>query len=161
MVTSGVPVAAEAGNQTYITNRPVSQLEWNSHAHGHILDNRNPIIEEPASPELEPEAEDIKDDAIEDAFIDDPEEIPAIKLNFTEFTQNLKSYVQANNIEIEDADMSRALVAITPEAAFIPTPRLKNVSRLRTEHLVYVLISNKFQALLILAAVHTYLLLYC
>uniref|UniRef100_A0A453KIP0 Uncharacterized protein n=1 Tax=Aegilops tauschii subsp. strangulata TaxID=200361 RepID=A0A453KIP0_AEGTS len=50
-----------------------------------------------------------------------------------------KNYMQVNNIEMEDADMSSALVAITPEAASIPTPRLKNVSRLRTEHQVYEL----------------------
>ncbi|XP_062198659.1 protein ROS1A-like isoform X2 [Phragmites australis] len=155
LVTSSTPVAAEGcnhtyinfrtanqnegSNQTYMSSRPVSQLEWNSHARGHILDNGHPIIEEPASPELEPDATEIKVDAIEDAFIDDPEEIPAIKLNFTEFTQNLKNYMQANNIEIEDADMSKALVAITPEAASIPTPKLKNASRLRTEHQVYEL----------------------
>ncbi|CAN6217064.1 unnamed protein product [Urochloa humidicola] len=155
LVTSGTPVAAEGGNDTHIyfravgqngsSNRtnissaPISQLEWNSHTHGHVLDKCHPIIEEPASPELEPEAAEMKEDAIEDAFIDDPEEIPTIKLNFTEFTQNLKNYMQANNIEIEDADMSKALVAITPEVASIPTPKLKNVSRLRTEHQVYEL----------------------
>jgi hypothetical protein len=52
-----------------MTNKPVSQLDWNSHAHGHILDNKNPIIEEPASPELEPETAEIKEDAIEDASL--------------------------------------------------------------------------------------------
>jgi hypothetical protein len=46
--------------------------------------------------------------------------------------------MQANNVDIEYADMSKALVAITPDAASIPTPKLKNVSRLRTEHQVYV-----------------------
>lgn len=104
------------------------------------MNNRQPIIEEPASPEPEHETEEMKECAIEDSFVDDPEEIPTIKLNFEEFTQNLKSYMQANNIEIEDADMSKALVAITPEVASIPTPKLKNVSRLRTEHQVYDLI---------------------
>ncbi|CAN6210248.1 unnamed protein product [Urochloa humidicola] len=154
LVTSGTPVAAEGGshthinfrtvgqngscNQTNISSTPISQLEWNSHTR-HVLDKCHPIIEEPASPELEHEAAEIKEDVIEDAFIDDPEEIPTIKLNFTEFTQNLKNYMQANNIEIEDADMSKALVAITPEVASIPTPKLKNVSRLRTEHQVYEL----------------------
>nr|TKW32282.1 hypothetical protein SEVIR_2G158400v2 [Setaria viridis] len=154
LVTSGTPTAAEGSNhaytnfrtvsqnescnQTNISSGPVSQLEWNSHTHGDVVEKCRPIIEEPASPELEPEAAEIKED-IEDAFIDDPEEIPTIKLNFTEFTQNLKNYMQANNIEIEDADMSKALVAITPEAASIPTPKLKNISRLRTEHQVYEL----------------------
>ncbi|KAL6640298.1 hypothetical protein ACP70R_022147 [Stipagrostis hirtigluma subsp. patula] len=155
LVTSGTPLAAEGYDHSYInfgtahqkegsvqtciSSRPVSQLEWNPQAHGRVLGNALPIIEEPASPELESGTAETKEDAIEDAFIDDPEEIPTIKLNFNEFTQNLKSYMQANNIEIEDADMSKALVALSPEAASIPTPRLKNVSRLRTEHLVYEL----------------------
>ncbi|KAL6600329.1 hypothetical protein ACP70R_045129 [Stipagrostis hirtigluma subsp. patula] len=155
LVTSGTPLAAEGCDHAYISfqtacqkegcnqtcnnSRPVSQLEWNSQAHGRVLDNVHPIIEEPASPELESETAETKEDVIEDAFIDDPEDIPTIKLNFEEFTQNLKNYMQANKIEIEDADMSKALVAISPEAASIPTPKLKNVSRLRTEHQVYEL----------------------
>uniref|UniRef100_A0A0D3EL44 HhH-GPD domain-containing protein n=1 Tax=Oryza barthii TaxID=65489 RepID=A0A0D3EL44_9ORYZ len=140
LVTSGTPIAAETFHQTYISSRPVvSQLEWNSNTCHHGMNNRQPIIEEPASPDPEHETEEMKECAIEDSFVDDPEEIPTIKLNFEEFTQNLKSYMQANNIEIEDADMSKALVAITPEVASIPTPKLKNVSRLRTEHQVYEL----------------------
>lgn len=35
--------------------------------------------------------------------------------------------------------MSKALVSLTPEAASIPTPKLKNINRLRTEHHVYEL----------------------
>ncbi|XP_040383773.1 protein ROS1A-like [Oryza brachyantha] len=136
LVTSGVPIAAETCHQTYISSMPVGQLEYACH---NDMNNRQPIIEEPASPEPEHETIEMKEDAIEDSFIDDPEEIPTIKLNFEEFTQNLKSYMQTNNIEIEDADMSKALVAMTPEVASIPTPKLKNVSRLRTEHQVYEL----------------------
>lgn len=139
LVKSGNPIAAESCHQPYISSRPVNQLDWNAHAHDHVLDNRQPIIEEPASPEPEPETAEIKESAIEDMFFDDPDEIPTIKLNFEEFAQNLKNYMQVNNIEIEEADMSSALVAITPEAASIPTPRLKNISRLRTEHQVYEL----------------------
>ncbi|CAM0950773.1 unnamed protein product [Alopecurus aequalis] len=139
LVTPGNPIAAESCHQPYTSYRPVNQLDWNAHAHDHVLDNRQPIIEEPASPEPEPETAEIKESAIEDSFFEDPEEIPTIKLNFEEFAQNLKNYMQVNNIEIEDADMSSALVAITPEAASIPTPRLKNISRLRTEHQVYEL----------------------
>uniref|UniRef100_A0A0D9Y1A0 HhH-GPD domain-containing protein n=1 Tax=Leersia perrieri TaxID=77586 RepID=A0A0D9Y1A0_9ORYZ len=136
LVTSGTPIAAETFHQTFLNSRPVSQLEWNANACNHGMNNHEPIIEEPASPEPEHETIEMKESEIEDGFIDDPEEIPTIKLNFEEFTQNLKSYMQANNIEIEDADMSKALVAITPEVASIPTPKLKNVSRLRTEHQV-------------------------
>jgi hypothetical protein len=67
--------------------------------------------------------------------------------------------MQENNIKIEDADMSRALVAITPEVASIPTLKLKNVSRLRTEHQVYGLVPNKNQELLIISVVYSRLLL--
>ncbi|VAI16943.1 unnamed protein product [Triticum turgidum subsp. durum] len=139
LVTSGNPIASGSCQQPYISSMRLNQLDWNANAHDHILDNRQPIIEEPASPEPEPETAEMRESAIEDIFLDDPEEIPTIKLNFEEFAQNLKNYMQVNNIEMEDADMSSALVAITPEAASIPTPRLKNVSRLRTEHQVYEL----------------------
>lgn len=93
-----------------------------------------PIIEEPATPE--PDCTQIVED-IED-FYDDPDEIPTIKLNMEEFTQNLQNYMQ-ENMELQDGEMSKALVSLTPEAASIPTPKLKNVSRLRTEHQVYEL----------------------
>lgn len=83
--------------------------------------------------------------AIEDAFLEeDPEEIPVIKLDFKEFTQNLKNYIQVNNLGIEETSMSKAMVAISPEAASIPVPKLKNISRLRTEHQVYVPIKLSF-----------------
>lgn len=52
-----------------------------------------------------------------------------------EFTQNLHNYMQ-NNTELQERDMSKALVALTAEAASIPTPKLKNFSQLRTEHQV-------------------------
>ncbi|XP_015898699.3 DNA glycosylase/AP lyase ROS1 [Ziziphus jujuba] len=102
-----------------------------------IAGNRNcePIIEEPATPE--PECTQMSED-IEDAFYEDPDAIPTIKLNIEEFTQNLQNYMQ-ENMELQEGDMSKALVALTTEAASIPMPKLKNVSRLRTEHLVYEL----------------------
>ncbi|GLT66704.1 hypothetical protein SLA2020_390570 [Shorea laevis] len=71
-------------------------------------------------------------------FYEDPDEIPVIKLNIEEFTQNLQTYMQ-NHMELQEFDMSKALVALTPEAASIPMPKLKNVSQLRTEHQVYEL----------------------
>lgn len=92
-----------------------------------------PIIEVPATPE--PECTEISESDIEDAFYEDPDEIPTIKLNVIEFTQNLQNYMQ-ENFEVQDGDMSKALVALTSAAASLPTPRLKNVSRLRTEHQV-------------------------
>ena len=125
-------------HQAYINSRNVGQLEWNANYPKHAVSgNHQPIIEEPPSPEPEPENAETKEGVIEDFFCEDPDEIPTINLNIEEFTQNLKNYMEANNIEIEDADMSKALVAITPEAASIPTPKLKNISRLRTEHQVY------------------------
>jgi hypothetical protein len=75
---------------------------------------------------------------IEDAFMEDPDEIPTINLNIEAFTKNLEKYMQ-QNMELQEGEMSRALVAITTEAASIPTPKLKNVSQLRTEHQVYEL----------------------
>ncbi|XP_048236164.1 DNA glycosylase/AP lyase ROS1 [Ricinus communis] len=95
-----------------------------------------PIVEEPSSPE--PERIQVTENDMEDTFCEDPDEIPTIKLNIEEFTQNLQNYMQ-NNMELQECDMSKALVALTAEAASIPTPKLKNVSRLRTEHQVYEL----------------------
>ncbi|RWR76728.1 protein ROS1-like protein isoform X1 [Cinnamomum micranthum f. kanehirae] len=94
-----------------------------------------PIIEEPATPE--PECLDTLERAIEDAFwTENPDEIPMIKLNIKEFMQNVDMQEKG---ELQDVDMSRALVALTQEAATIPMPKLKNVSRLQTEHQVYEL----------------------
>jgi hypothetical protein len=92
-----------------------------------------PIIEEPASPE--PECPQVELSDIEDAFYDDPCEIPTIELNIQEFTLNLQNYMQ-QNMELQEGEMSKALVALNPQAASIPVPKLKNVSRLRTEHCV-------------------------
>uniref|UniRef100_A0A1J3J8T8 Protein ROS1 n=1 Tax=Noccaea caerulescens TaxID=107243 RepID=A0A1J3J8T8_NOCCA len=95
-----------------------------------------PIIEEPASPE--PECPQVSMADIEDAFYEDPEEIPTIQLNMDEFTSNLKKIMEDNK-ELQDGNMSNALVALTAEAASIPMPKLKNISQLRTEHQVYEL----------------------
>ncbi|KAD0066206.1 hypothetical protein R6Q59_011486 [Mikania micrantha] len=94
-----------------------------------------PIVEVPASPEPEQIQQEIFD--IED-FTGDNEEIPTIKLNIEEFTQNLQTYIE-RHMELGEGDMSKALVALTSEAASIPTPKLKNISQLRTEHQVYEL----------------------
>ena len=96
------------------------------------LKNCQPIVEVPASPEPEMEQEQTLCD-IEDTLYEDPDEIPTIKLNMKEFTQTLENFMQANR-ELQETGMSKALVALRPEAASIPTPKLKNISRLRTEH---------------------------
>lgn len=108
-----------------------------SHEEMFQVHNCEPIIEEPATPDEE-RAVALESD-IEDALKDVDEEIPTIKLNIQEFTENLQQFMQANNMELQEADMSKALVALNPEAASIPARKLKNVSRLRTEHQVYEL----------------------
>lgn len=90
-----------------------------------------PIVEEPSSPE--PERTQVTEIDIEDTFHEEPDEIPTIKLNIEEFTQNLQTYMK-NSMELQEGEMSKALVALTEEAASIPIPKLKNVSQLRTEH---------------------------
>ncbi|XP_020229612.1 DNA glycosylase/AP lyase ROS1 [Cajanus cajan] len=95
-----------------------------------------PIIEEPTTPE--PECSQVSQTDIEDAFYDDSCEIPTIKLNIEEFALNLQNYMQ-EKMELQEGEVSKALVALNPEAASIPMPKLKNVSRLRTEHCVYEL----------------------
>ncbi|KAK4343113.1 hypothetical protein RND71_038929 [Anisodus tanguticus] len=56
-----------------------------------------PIVEEPATPEQEQVAPEID---IEDAYFEDPNEIPTTDLNMTQFTQNVKNFVQ-NNMELQ------------------------------------------------------------
>ncbi|KAL4578764.1 hypothetical protein LXL04_014895 [Taraxacum kok-saghyz] len=125
-------------------NQPPDQNPTGITTHRHHLlpppppevQNHNPIIEEPATPEAEKMEEfDMEDFGEEE---EDSEEIPTIRLNMEEFTQNLQTYME-NNMELEEGDVSRALVALTSEAASIPTTKLKNVSQLRTEHQVYEL----------------------
>ncbi|XP_055830723.1 transcriptional activator DEMETER [Solanum dulcamara] len=98
-----------------------------------VTSNCEPIIEEPKTPEPLPE---LLESDIEDGFFEDPDEIPLIELNMKEFTTNLETILQEHN---KEGDVSKALVALNPDAASIPTPKLKNVGRLRTEHQVYEL----------------------
>lgn len=95
-----------------------------------VTNNCEPIIEEPKTPEPLPE---LLESDIEDGFFEDPDEIPLIELNMKEFTTNLETILQEHN---KEGDVSKALVALNPDAASIPTPKLKNVGRLRTEHQV-------------------------
>ncbi|XP_051130778.1 transcriptional activator DEMETER-like [Andrographis paniculata] len=94
-----------------------------------------PLIEEPTTPEIS--IEDLERD-IEDAFYEDPDEIPEIKLSVEQFTSNLEHIIQ-EKLELGEADMSKALVALSPELASMQIPKLKNINRLRTEHQVYEL----------------------
>ncbi|KAL8090302.1 transcriptional activator DEMETER-like isoform X2 [Apium graveolens] len=137
LVSSTVPLATDSDPLAAV--KPVQLLEGvldrNDNA-GFLTKKYEPIIEEPSTPEQE--IIELVESDIEDAFGEDPDEIPTIKLNLEEFTMNLQNYMQ-DNMELQQGDMSRALVALNPEAASIPTPKLKNVSRLRTEHQVYEL----------------------
>lgn len=83
-------------------------------------------VEIPSTPELEAD--------IEDILLED-DEIPTIDLNIEQLNQNLQNFLQ-RTIELEEGEMSKALVVLTPEAASIPMPKLKNINRLRTEHRV-------------------------
>ncbi|XP_031373883.1 transcriptional activator DEMETER-like isoform X2 [Punica granatum] len=139
IVSSTVPVA-ESSNSACINPVPLHPLENYSAKEGKSEGaNSQPIIEEPASPEQERAVQesDIEDGWYEDD--DDDDEIPTIKLNMEEFTENLQNFIQDNNMELQEGDMSKALVALNPGVASIPTRKLKNVSRLRTEHQVYEL----------------------
>lgn len=102
----------------------------------YIRANCEPIIEEPTTPE--PSSE-VSESDIEDMFYEDPDEIPTIKLSFEELKMNVESILQGQNMELQPGDLSRALVALDPSTASIPAPKLKSVSRLRTEHQVYEL----------------------
>ncbi|XP_019191647.1 PREDICTED: transcriptional activator DEMETER-like isoform X2 [Ipomoea nil] len=132
--------AFEASYMSSLLNKPMPLppeiTSLNREATEFITSSYEPIIEEPATPEPMPE---VSESDIEDAFYEDPDEIPTIELNIKEFTANLQTILQEQSMGIQEGDMSTALVALNPEAASIPTPKLKNVSRLRTEHQVYEL----------------------
>lgn len=112
-----------------------NQLEGHTEA-----SNSEPIIEVPSTPEPvievpatpEPEQTQVPECDNED---DDFEDIPTIQLNMKELTHNVQAIMQ-KQVKLKEGDMSKALVALTQEAASIPMPKLKNVSRLRTEHQV-------------------------
>ncbi|GJT03411.1 transcriptional activator DEMETER-like protein isoform X1 [Tanacetum coccineum] len=132
-------VPSDASDATHIPppppviNRPMSLPPYENFNNDARL-TCQPIIEEPTTPEPEPAELTISD--IEDQYYEDDDEIPTIKLDMNEFTINLQKMQDSMQIQ---GDMSKALVALNPQAASIPTPKLKNVSRLRTEHLVYEL----------------------
>ncbi|XP_028094050.1 transcriptional activator DEMETER-like isoform X2 [Camellia sinensis] len=137
VVSSAIPVATDKSPAVAI--KPMPLLPAGSSEPKEMesfVGTCEPIVEEPTTPE--PENTEITESDIEDAFYEDPDEIPTIKLNIEEFTMNLHNYMQ-ENMDLHEGDMSKALVALNREAASIPTPKLKNVSRLRTEHQVYEL----------------------
>lgn len=126
-MTSTNPVATEKQPPIVTSHLPILPPDGSTYTENTVGTSKcEPIVEVPATPEPEHE---ITESDIEDSFYEDPDEIPTIKLSMEEFKTTLQNY-------IPEGDMSRALVALNPEAASIPTPKLKNVSRLRTEHQV-------------------------
>ncbi|KAK0592397.1 hypothetical protein LWI29_018439 [Acer saccharum] len=136
IVRSTVPITPERNPEVVINPMPLPAPEKNSLQVGCEVSKCVPIIEEPATPEQQ--CTEVSESDFEDTFGEDPDEIPTIKLNIEEFTVNLQNYMQ-DNMELQEVDMSKALVALSSEVASLPTPKLKNVSRLRTEHQVYQL----------------------
>ncbi|XP_075485377.1 transcriptional activator DEMETER-like [Primulina tabacum] len=134
IVCSSAPTSANQMSNMTMKPMPLPPSEDNSEKGKDSMRNSEPIIEEPKTPEPPTE---LTERDIEDAYYEDPDEIPVIKLNIEEFTSNLQSFMQLQK-EVQ-GDMSKALVALSPEFASIPMPKLKNVSRLRTEHQVYEL----------------------
>lgn len=98
----------------------------------YISSQQEPIIEEPSTPEISTGMSEVD---IEDMSPEGTDEIPTIDLSIEQLRLNVQSILQERNMEIT-GDLSRALVALNPANAYIPAPKLKNVSRLRTEHQV-------------------------
>lgn len=67
--------------------------------------------------------------------MEEPNQNSTIKLNIKEFTQNVQNYMQEKG-ELQDFNMSSALVSLTKEATSIPMPKMKNVIHLRIDHRV-------------------------
>ncbi|XVF75708.1 hypothetical protein PTKIN_Ptkin13bG0208400 [Pterospermum kingtungense] len=136
ITSTTTPMMPEINPIKAINHMPLPRTENTLIKVGDNNGNDGPIIEEPATPEPEHTEQPLSD--IEDACYEDPDEIPTIKLNIEEFTANVQQFMQAK-MELQEGDLSKALVVLNPEAASIPTPKLKNVSKLRTEHYVYEL----------------------
>ncbi|GFS45802.1 demeter-like 1 [Actinidia rufa] len=96
--------------------------------------NCEPVIEYPSSPEPECTENLVRD--IEDFYDEVEDDIPIIRLDTASLEKRIREFIEINNIPFEVGSTSQALVALTPEAASIPLPKLKEISRLRTVHYV-------------------------
>ncbi|XP_057827199.2 DNA glycosylase/AP lyase ROS1 isoform X1 [Cryptomeria japonica] len=103
---------------------------------GNQEQNCEPIVEEPATPEPEHIE---SSEVIDEWAYTDPDEIPVIKLNLDELSYNIQQICKSN---MQDVDVSKALIMLSPQDASIPAPKLKYVHRLRTEHRVYEIPDN-------------------
>ncbi|KAM1116081.1 hypothetical protein TB2_006538 [Malus domestica] len=90
-----------------------------------------PIIEEPSSPQPEYTEASLRD--IEDLFLDDPNDMPTIKMRDERFSTTLEPYTGV----FQENDMATGLVP--SRYANFRAPKAKDAFRLCTKHLVYVL----------------------
>lgn len=131
-VTSIVPYEAVQNSSLVITPATKSLPVATFSESRYETKSWEPIIEHPPSPE--PESTEYLERDIEDLY-DDPEDyIPTIRLDVEEFRDRIQEFIEINNIPLEGVDISKALVALTSEAASIPLPKLKDISWLRTIH---------------------------
>ncbi|KAK0584670.1 hypothetical protein LWI29_016946 [Acer saccharum] len=68
----------------------------------------------------------------EDFIGGENEEIPTIRLQDREFMENIQNLMKTDKIMLQN---SGDLVVLAAEAPSMPTPKLKSINRLRTEHL--------------------------
>lgn len=133
MVPFNAPYLPERNSSVAVDRAPMFLLEAGPQSQSaYQTGNLEPIIEEPASPPPQECPKTLERD-IEDFCSGEVEDIPTIKLQEREFQENLQKFMETNNVMLHD---SQALVALTAEAASYSVPKLKNISRLRTEHVV-------------------------
>ncbi|XP_058004146.1 DEMETER-like protein 2 isoform X2 [Hevea brasiliensis] len=127
------------GNSVVVNPISVSLLESNKTLESEVrTQNCEPIIEEPKSPLHEQQIEDI----VSEDIIDDEEEIPTIQLNNETFKENLYYFMDKYGPNFQTGSSSRALVPVSVTVDSIPIRKLKQTSRLRTEHQVYEIPDN-------------------
>ena len=98
-----------------------------------------PVIEEPQSPQHEPEPEHIEqyhvnysDDCLCNSDVDD-----IIELNLKDASRDFKHINEANSIEPQDDGNSNLALIVAPFGSFL-MPALKSTDKFRTKHYVYV-----------------------
>ncbi|XP_055962269.1 transcriptional activator DEMETER-like [Mercurialis annua] len=99
-----------------------------------------PIIEEPKSPQLIDDIEDFgMRYGIDEHIVNKDEEIPTLILSNEPFRTNVQCFMD-NYWNIHQPEgSSRAIVPLSVNVDSVPVRKLKNISRLRTEHQVYEL----------------------
>ncbi|GFY84537.1 demeter-like 1 [Actinidia rufa] len=134
MVSSMVPDATVQDSIFDITPATKSTPETTFSASIYQTKNCEPVIEYPSSPEPECTENLVRD--IEDFYDEVEDDIPIIRLDTASLEKRMREFIEINKIPLEVGSISQALVALTPEAASIPVPKLKEINRLRTVHYV-------------------------